>query len=110
MSDPSARLIDGAQFVAEIELLRHYIDDLPRGEFLALWQDARGDVCRGVGLRRAQAAIEVPEDVDDYVIYECRDDEWITVTVGGNADPNKLMAAVVADARRRHPSSPRKAS
>lgn len=93
MTEPSARLIDFAQCEAEEQAIRSYLATLPSSKFMALWVDPEDNELNwDTGKRRAQVAIDIPDEAETFAIFEKVNDDWLLVTASYSANPNAMLA------------------
>jgi hypothetical protein len=93
MTDPSAKFIDAAQCEAEERAIKSYLSTLPSSNFLALWIDPEdGELNWDTGKRRAQVVIDIPEDAEEFAIFEKVGDRWVLVTWSYIANPDAMLA------------------
>lgn len=93
MSNPSSRLIDDAQCFAEEQAIKSYLASLPSSKFIALWVDPEDkELNWDTGQRRAQVAIDIPEEAENFAIFEKVNDGWLLVTASYSANPDVMLA------------------
>lgn len=93
MTDSGSDFIDNAQCEAEAEAIRHYLATLPSSKFMALWIDPEdGELNWDTGQRRAQVAIDIPDEAEAFAIFEKVGGKWILVTWSHLANPDAMLA------------------
>ena len=93
MTDSGSDFIDNAQCEAEEEAIRHYLATLPSSKFMALWIDpVDGELNWDTGKRRAQVAIDIPDEAEQFAIFEKVDGGWKLVTTSFLAHPIDMLS------------------
>ena len=84
---------------AEDRGIEEFLRSCRKGNFLGLWYDPEdGELGWGNGTRRSEVAVDIPENVEEYVIYEMLRGEWQPVTITPSADAEALLESFLAKA------------